>query len=153
MKVLKNNKPVNIFLFEGFWTSRTYTNFIRKHGEKQMLDYYKEKLEARKQKWWQWHKKNPQVYEKFVEYTFDAINSGRKHYSHWAIVNRIRWNREIETKGSEFKISNDYICFYARLFHAHYPKHDGFFRLKPLKEEKSMQDIESRSYNNVRKIY
>ena len=75
----------------------------------------KEQLEERKKKWWGWHKENPQVWEKFEEYTLEAIATGRNHYSHWAIVNRIRWNREIETKGGEFKISNDYICFYARL--------------------------------------
>ena len=101
----------------------------------------KDQLEERKKKWWAWHKLNPQVWEKFEEYTLEAVNSGRKHYSHWAIVNRIRWNREIETKGGEFKISNDYICFYARLFHARYPKHNEFFRLKPLKEEKLMAEL------------
>jgi hypothetical protein len=101
----------------------------------------KDQLEERKKKWWAWHKLNPQVWEKFEEYTLEAVNSGRKHYSHWAIVNRIRWNREIETKGGEFKISNDYICFYARLFHARYPEHNEFFRLKPLKEEKLMAEL------------
>ena len=100
-----------------------------------------EQLQERKNKWWGWHKKNPQVWDKFKEYTLEAINSGRSHYSHWAIVNRIRWNREIETKGGEFKISNDYICFYARLFHAKYPEHGDFFRLKPLKEEKMIADL------------
>ena len=103
-------------------------------------DQLKEQLQERKNKWWSWHKKNPQVWDKFKEYTLEAINSGRSHYSHWAIVNRIRWNREIETKGGEFKISNDYICFYARLFHAKYPEHGDFFRLKPLKEEKMIAD-------------
>ena len=94
-----------------------------------MLDYYEKKLRERKKKWWEWHKENPQVWDKFKEYTFDAIGSGRRHYSHWAIVNRIRWNKEIETSGEDFKISNDYISFYARLFHAKYPEYDGFFKL------------------------
>ena len=81
------------------------------------------------------------MWEKFEEYTLEAIATGRNHYSHWAIVNRIRWNREIETKGGEFKISNDYICFYARLFHAKHPEHNEFFKLKPLKEEKLIADL------------
>jgi len=104
-------------------------------------DQLKEQLEERKQKWWAWHKQNPQVYEKFKEYTLEAVNSGRKRYSHWAIINRIRWNREIETRGGEFKISNDYICFYARLFHAEYPEYREFFNLKPLKEEKLIAEL------------
>ena len=105
------------------------------------MDYYEKKLRERKKKWWEWHKENPQVWDKFKEYTFDAIGSGRRHYSHWAIVNRIRWNKEIETSGEDFKISNDYISFYARLFHAKYPEYDGFFKLKPLKEEKEIEKL------------
>ena len=99
-------------------------------------------LQKRKKAWWDWHKKNPEVWLKFEEYTLQAIASGRKHYSQWAIINRIRWNTEIETSGGTFKISNDYIAFYARLFHARYPEHNGFFRLKPFKEEKEMAELD-----------
>ena len=98
-------------------------------------------LQERKKVWWEWHKENPQVWGKFEEYTLEAIATGREHYSHWAIINRIRWNREIETNGGEFKISNDYIGFYARLFHARYPEHKDFFRLKQLKEEKLIDEL------------
>ena len=108
-----------------------------------LKDILKEKLDKRKRKWWDWHKKNPQVWDKFESYTLEAINSGRKKYSHWAIINRIRWNREIETNGGEFKISNDYICFYARTFIAYNPEHKDFFKLKPLKEEKLIKELES----------
>ena len=107
-----------------------------------LKDILKEKLEKRKRKWWNWHKQNPQVWDKFESYTLEAINSGRKKYSHWAIINRIRWHNEIETRGGEFKISNDYICFYARLFHARHPQHKDFFTLKPLKEEKDIATLE-----------
>ena len=104
-------------------------------------DQLKEQLQERKKKWWAWHKQNPQVWNKFKEYTLEAVNSGRSSYSHWAIINRIRWNREIETRGGEFKISNDYICFYARLFHAEYPEYGEFFHLKQLKEEKLIAEL------------
>ena len=107
--------------------------------EKTVMIYeVRKKLEDRKAEWWQWHRENPQVWDRFREYTFEAISAGRKNYSHWAIMNRIRWNKEIETRGGEFKISNDYIAFYARLFHVLHPKHDEFFNLKPLKEEKEL---------------
>ena len=118
-----------------------------------MLSYYEEKLKERKMKWWKWHLANPQVWDKFKEYTLDAINSGRKHYSHWAIINRIRWNKEIETKGGEFKISNDYICFYARLFHARFPDHKDFFKLKPLKEEKEIEYLKQKGYNEETRLF
>ena len=106
-----------------------------------MIEHLEKQLEERKQKWWSWHKANPKVWEKFEEYTFQAIESGMKHYSQWAIVNRIRWNKEIETRGGEFKISNDYICFYARLFHALHPEYKDFFTVKPLKEEKEIAEL------------
>jgi hypothetical protein len=101
------------------------------------------KLDDRKQKWWEWHKKNPDVYKLFVKYSFEAINSGRRRYSQWAIINRIRWNKEVETTGcDEFKISNDHIAFYARLFHAHHPQYSDFFLVKQLKEEKEISQYE-----------
>ena len=84
---------------------------------------------TRKQKWWQWHKQNPHVYELFVKFTF------HKRCSAWLIVNRIRWETTIETSGNDFKISNDFIAYYARLFHAHYPEHEGFFKIKKMKDE------------------
>jgi len=108
-----------------------------------LIEQLEQKLKERKLTWWGWHKKNPQVWDKFEEYTLEAIKTGRKHYSHWAIINRIRWNREIETNGGEFKISNDYIGFYARLFHARHPSHSDFFRLKPFKEEKMIDQIKN----------
>ena len=89
-----------------------------------------------KQKWWEWHHKNPHVWELFERFTLEAINSGRKHSSAWLIVNRIRWETEIVTRGSDFKISNDFIAYYARYFMALYPQHEGFFQTKQLKEEK-----------------
>ena len=98
-------------------------------------------LQERKEAWWEWHKENPQVWNNFEKYTLEAIATGRKHYSHWAIINRIRWNSEIETNAGEFKISNEYIGFYARLFHARYPEHKDFFRLKQLKEEKLIDEL------------
>jgi len=39
----------------------------------------------------------------------------------------------IVTTGDDYKISNDLIALYARLFMHHYPQYDGFFRTKPMK--------------------
>jgi|TARA_R110000823_G_scaffold115181_2_gene237734 hypothetical protein len=92
--------------------------------------------EDKKKQWWEWHKKNRQVWELFQRFTFEAINSGKKNYSHWAIIQRIRWETDIVTKGDSFKISNDWIAYYARYFHHKYPEHKGFFKTKPLKHER-----------------
>lgn len=87
---------------------------------------------ARKQAWWEWHQKNPQVWMMFERFSFEAVNRGRKKISHWLIINRIRWETAILTTGSDFKISNDYIAFYARLWKAKYPIHADLFNTKKM---------------------
>lgn len=77
-----------------------------------------------------WIIENIHVYELFCEFAIKAIQSGKKRISHWLIVNRLRWEVEIETKGTcyqdkDFKISNDYIAFLARDFMKDYPQYSG----------------------------
>lgn len=82
------------------------------------------------EKWWNFHEENPAVWDLFQAFTFEAINAGHKHYSAMAIIQRIRWHTGVETKGSRFKINNNHVAYYARMFHVAYPEHDGFFRLR-----------------------
>jgi hypothetical protein len=85
-----------------------------------------------KQRWWNWHKKNPHVYKLFERFTYQAINRGHRHLSAWLVINRIRWETSIETEGDDFKISNDFIAYYSRLFMHYHPEYQGFFRTKEL---------------------
>jgi len=86
-----------------------------------------------KAQWWRWHKQNPHVYELFKRFTYDVIRRGHHHYSSKAIFERIRWHTEIETDGEEFKMSNNYTPYYARLFMHDHPQHAEFFRTKSLR--------------------
>lgn len=89
-----------------------------------------------KRKMWEYHLENPHVWDLFQKYAFEAINTGREHYSVNAIFERIRWHNDIETKSEDgFKISNNHRAYYARFFHKKYPQHDGFFRVKQLRSE------------------
>lgn len=88
-----------------------------------------------KRRWWEWHKKNPHVYDLFERFTMEAISKGHTHLSAWLIVNRIRWETTIATGGDDFKISNDFIAYYARLFMHNNPQFEGFFRTKQLRRE------------------
>lgn len=88
-----------------------------------------------KHAWWTWHKQNPHVWELFIDYTFQAIGSGRSHYSVNAIFERIRWHTDIESKGDQFKISNNHRAYYARYFNHCYPEHEGFFRTSVLRSQ------------------
>ena len=82
----------------------------------------------------QYHKDNPQVYELFKKFTFMAIRRGHNRLSAWMIANRIRWETSIETFSvDEYKISNDYIALYARMFMSDHPEYNGFFKIKEMK--------------------
>ena len=87
-------------------------------------------FEQRKKEWWEWHKENPYVWLYFERFAMEAVNKGRKKISHWLIINRIRWEVNIVTTGEDFKISNDYIAFYARLWKAKHPQHKDLFTTK-----------------------
>lgn len=73
---------------------------------------------------------NPHVFELFKKYSRIALEAGRDQYSANAIFERIRWHTDIETKGEEFKISNNYRAFYARKLMAEDPAYKGFFVTK-----------------------
>tara|TARA_R110000787_G_scaffold89941_1_gene190389 strand:- start:160 stop:471 length:312 start_codon:yes stop_codon:yes gene_type:complete len=94
-----------------------------------------------KQKWWNWHKENPEFYSMFEDFTFQAINRGHKRLSAWLIVNRIRWETMIVTTGDDYKISNDYIAFYSRLFMHDHPEYKGFFKTKTMKRGNIKEEI------------
>ena len=89
-----------------------------------------ESFAQRKADWWEWHKANPMVWKYFEQYSFEAVNKGRRKISHWLIINRIRWEVSIVTTGDDFKISNDYIAFYARLWKARHPEYRDLFNTK-----------------------
>tara|TARA_Y100000310_G_C20632620_1_gene789449 strand:+ start:1277 stop:1720 length:444 start_codon:yes stop_codon:yes gene_type:complete len=82
--------------------------------------------------WWNYHQENPEVYELFKRFTFEAIRSGKTRYSAWGIIHRIRWHTDMETTGSEYKISNNNIAYYSRLFMEDYPQYEGFFQTKKM---------------------
>jgi hypothetical protein len=89
----------------------------------------------RKQEWWVWHRANPEVWKLFERFSFEAVGKGFTHFSHWSIMNRIRWETQIVTTGADFKISNDYFAFYARLWNATHPQHRDFFTVKRMRGE------------------
>jgi hypothetical protein len=80
-----------------------------------------------------WHNRHPHVYEAFKKYSFEMIHRGIKKSSHWMVMNRVRWEAAIETGTSEsFKIPNDFIAYYARMFMDEFPEHEGFFELRSM---------------------
>lgn len=80
-----------------------------------------------------YHKQNPQVWELFQKFAFQAINAGRKKMGAALIFERIRWHLSIETIGDDFKMNNNYRADYARMFNEKFPEHHDFFETRERK--------------------
>ncbi len=77
------------------------------------------------------HAENPDVYQLFERFTFEAIQAGRKRFSARTVLHRIRWYTSVETRDPQgFKINDHWSPFYARMFHERYPAYAGFFELR-----------------------
>ena len=75
------------------------------------------------------HRNNPQVYELFKGFAFQAINKGFRTYSARTLIHLIRWHTSVETVDPEgFKISNNHSPYYSRMFMRDYPLHSDFFK-------------------------
>ena len=88
------------------------------------------------------HKKNPQVWDRFKERAFRMKKTGRKKYSARTIFEVMRWESDLETVGSVFKISNDLIPIYCRLLIFNYPDFKDFFDLKSVSSKGHLSEEE-----------
>ena len=56
-----------------------------------------------------YHRKPPELWELFVQFTFDMIDKGFKNYAVSGIFERIRWEKDMGGDGlTMFKINNNY---------------------------------------------
>lgn len=83
----------------------------------------------------EYHKENPEVFDTFEELAYRAWDAGVRKMSHWMLLNRVRWEFEVEAhdSSSPFRISNDYFAFYVRRLIAKDPQFIEMFTLKPFK--------------------
>ena len=101
------------------------------HTEEDFYEIMKESKLGRD--WFIWHKKNPDFFRLFKRFTSEALRNGHQRLSGWFIVNRVRWETTVVTIGDDFKIRNDYIALFTRLYMVCHPEHLGFFRTKKMK--------------------
>ena len=79
---------------------------------------------------------NPAIYNYFEEFAFDMIRKKPDRGSAWMIANRVRWETkfaEVPIEETIFKVTNNFIALYARLFMARHPQHEGYFQIKNMK--------------------
>ena len=89
-----------------------------------------------------YHAENPKIYALFKRFTFEVIDLGHDHYSADAIMHRVRWETAVTAQpqpgqrvdpDEPFKINNNYVAHYARMFMSEFPRYDGFFRTRGTK--------------------
>jgi hypothetical protein len=90
-----------------------------------------QKINLKRKKIINYHKKNPHLYEAFVEFTSQAFDAGYNYFSAEMIINRMRWQTMIVAKDDSFKIKNDVKPFYSRMLMAKDNKYKNFFKLRP----------------------
>lgn len=79
------------------------------------------------------HAEHPEVWEYFKKFTLRMIEARHQHGSAKRVVERIRWETDIELAMDPVKLNNNYTSRYSRLFEQRYPQHKGFFRKRKLK--------------------
>lgn len=71
------------------------------------------------------------MFDLFIRFAREVKAAGHRRYSAEAIVQRIRWHTQIETKGDDFKLNNWYRALYARMLMEQLPlEFDGFFETR-----------------------
>lgn len=76
----------------------------------------------------------PEHYQLFEQFAYKAIKRGHPRLSGWLIANRMRWETAIEQGSNDYKVHNDFIALYTRLFMVRNPQYNGFFQTKTIKE-------------------
>lgn len=93
-------------------------------------------MKDKKEAFQKFHSDNPLIYALFNKEVFRAIGNGKKKLSARTIIEFIRWNIFVETVDDrDYKINNNHIAYYARLFMKEHPEHEGLFELRSIAYE------------------
>jgi hypothetical protein len=83
------------------------------------------------EKFEEFHRENPRVYRMLVHLARQWTASGRDVVGIARLYERLRWDIALATTGDDFKVSNDWRSFYARLIMWREPDLRDLFRLRP----------------------
>lgn len=88
------------------------------------------------EKFLDYHKSYPNVYENFKKLTFKAIRNKHKHFSARGLFQVMRFKMGGEIKKDGFKYNNNFTPFYVRLIEKDHPELKGFFEKRSSKADK-----------------
>jgi hypothetical protein len=84
---------------------------------------------------WQFHNGNPHIYTRLVEMARQLKAKGFRRYSINSLFEVLRWHSALKTKGSLFKLNNNYRSYYARLIMEKEPDIEGFFSIRKYSQQ------------------
>lgn len=84
----------------------------------------------------EFHKLNPNVLEYLTELALNMQAQGFDHYGIQGLFNIFRWDPRTTTTGGDYKITNTFSPYYARMIMDEEPRLRGFFITYQLKEER-----------------
>ena len=79
------------------------------------------------------HRANPQVFAELERLTAEAVEAGVPRLGIELLMNRLRWDALMRTRGDAFKINQNYASRYARLLVDTHPEWDGLFEFRKLR--------------------
>lgn len=91
------------------------------------------------------NEENPQIYAAFSMEALKAIKMGKNKISAKLIIEHIRWNTFLTSNDDHFKINNNYVSYYARLFVKKNPMFSDVFNFRKLNNEESHPAIQVNS--------
>jgi len=95
------------------------------------------KPKTHKERWWSFHKRRPEVMDRFIEIVSELMQQGHRHYSSDGILHIVRFelNRGKKDEKEIYKINNNYSAFYSRYFLYLYPEFPKFFELRKVSSQ------------------
>ena len=99
-----------------------------------------------REKFEKFHQNNPKIWEYFCKFSNEAIDNGHRRISHWLIMNRVRWETSIVTDDKDYKISNNHIAYYARLWQETFPDRAHLFNTKRMQDEHTKDTQENATH-------
>lgn len=82
------------------------------------------------EKFREFHKENPHVYETLVFKTRQLVDRGHKKVGIKMLFEVLRWDFMLKTSDEPFKINNNYAPYYSRMIMENHPEWDGLFEVR-----------------------
>ena len=107
----------------------------------------KTKADENFEKFADYHKENPEIYDLLCEFAFEQVNAGATKYSCRLILDRIKWDIDKRDYGdTDFCIPPFTSPWYARMFLANHSRHGDFFTIRKMPTAKKSPDGDKQTF-------